>query len=200
MPGAQIVGVPAISDSAPIHASVRPQFEVPRLSIRPRYGLGVGSGKARIVACRRQSWWARVRDRSRDRVPVGIDLEAVVVGKVAVAGNAGLAMLVIKLVVAGRGPMEKFESAIGQVERLLKVRILAYLVLQISERSRRRRASWPQSDSQWPPGIATERCWCRETWGWCRLHAQPHLSAPSRRAGRRCRQPLQARAICHVFA
>jgi hypothetical protein len=65
--------------------------------------------------------------------PVGIDLEAVEVGEVAVAGNAGLAMLVIKLVVAGRGPREKFESAIRQIERLLKVRILAYLVLQISE-------------------------------------------------------------------
>ncbi len=68
---------------------------------------------------------------------VGIDLEAVEVGEVAVAGNAGLAMLVIKLVVAGRGPVERFKSAIRQVERLLKVRILAYLVLQISERSRR---------------------------------------------------------------
>ncbi len=29
--------------------------------------------------------------------------------------------------------MEKFESAIRQIERLLKVRILAYLVLQISD-------------------------------------------------------------------
>ncbi len=42
-------------------------------------------------------------------------------------------MFVIKLVVAGGGPREKFESAIGQIERLLKVLILAYLVLQISE-------------------------------------------------------------------
>ena len=42
-------------------------------------------------------------------------------------------MLVIKLVVAGRGPLEKFKSAISQIERLLKVRISAYLVLQISE-------------------------------------------------------------------
>ena len=42
-------------------------------------------------------------------------------------------MLVIKLVVAGRGPVEKFKSAIRQIERLLKVRISAYLVLQISE-------------------------------------------------------------------
>ena len=38
-------------------------------------------------------------------MPCGIDQEAVVVGEVAVAGNAGLAMLAIKLVVAGRGPM-----------------------------------------------------------------------------------------------
>ena len=62
----------------------------------------------------------------------GIDLEAVEVGEVAVAGNAGLAMLVIKLVVAGRGPRDKFESAIRQVVRALKIRILSYLVLQIT--------------------------------------------------------------------
>ena len=42
-------------------------------------------------------------------------------------------MFVIKLVVAGGGPREEFESAIRQIERLLKVLILAYLVLQISE-------------------------------------------------------------------
>ena len=71
--------------------------------------------------------------RSRQRSACGIDLEAVEVGEVAVAGNAGRAMLVIKLVVAGRGPREKFKGAIRQIERSLKVRILAYLVLQISE-------------------------------------------------------------------
>ncbi len=42
-------------------------------------------------------------------------------------------MLVIKLVVAGRGPVEKFKSAIRQIEGSLKVRIQAYLVLEISE-------------------------------------------------------------------
>ena len=66
-------------------------------------------------------------------VAIGIVLEAVEVGEVAVAGNADRAVLVIKLVVAGRGPRDKFESAIRQIERVLKVRILAYLVLQISE-------------------------------------------------------------------
>ena len=42
-------------------------------------------------------------------------------------------MFVIKLVVAGGGPMEKFEAAIRQIERMLKVLILAHLVLQVSE-------------------------------------------------------------------
>ena len=39
VPGAQIVGVPAIADSGSVQASVH-QLEVPRLSIRPRNGLG----------------------------------------------------------------------------------------------------------------------------------------------------------------
>ena len=104
-------------------------------------------------------------------------------------------MLVIKLVVAGRGPMEKFESAIRQIERLLKVLNIGLPGIADLRGARRRQASWPQSDSQWPPGIATERCWCRGPWGWCRLHAQPHLPAPPRLAGRRCRQPPPARAI-----
>src|SRR6202050_1540958 len=64
---------------------------------------------------------------------IGIDQEAVEVGEIAVAGNAGLAMLVIKLVVAGRGPADHFKSTIGQVVRVLEVRVSANLVLQISE-------------------------------------------------------------------
>ncbi len=42
-------------------------------------------------------------------------------------------MLVIKLVVAGGGLCNSFESAIRQVVRALEVRIISYLVLQISE-------------------------------------------------------------------
>src|SRR6202050_886669 len=64
---------------------------------------------------------------------IGIDKEAVEVGEVAVAGNAGLAMLVIKLVVAGGGPADHFKSAVRQVVRVLKVRISSHLVLQVPE-------------------------------------------------------------------
>ena len=148
VPRAQIIGVPAISDSdwaVPARPFMRGfesarRLEVPRLSIRPRHGLGDEVRQAGSLArlATGVAYGARVRDRSRQRhtltsVIGGIDQEAVVVGEVAVAGNAGLAMLVIKLVVAGRGPVEKFKSAIRQIERLLKVRISAYLVLQISE-------------------------------------------------------------------
>ena len=118
VPRTQIIGIPAIC-----HSGLR--LEMPRLSIRTRSGLGSGSSKARIVARRSQRWRARVGDRSRQglaliRVIGRIDQEAVEVGKVAVAGNAGCAMLVIKLVVAGRRALEKFESAISQIERILK--------------------------------------------------------------------------------
>src|ERR1700722_2338998 len=103
---------------------------MPRLSIRPRNGLGneVSSG-----GCARTARWvrrARVRDRRRHRltqisISIGIDQEAVEVREVAVAGNAGLAMFVIKLVVAGRWPADHFKSAICEVVRVLKVRISA---------------------------------------------------------------------------
>ena len=49
VPGAQIIGVPAISDSdwavPPVRSDSTRLLEVPRLSIRPRNGLGV-----RVVA------------------------------------------------------------------------------------------------------------------------------------------------------
>ncbi len=72
-------------------------------------------------------------DRSRHHGSIGIVLDAVEVGEVAVAGNADRAVLDIKLVVAGRGPRDHFESAIGRFVRVLKVRVLAYLVLLISD-------------------------------------------------------------------
>ena len=165
-----------------------------RLSISPWCGLGNGSGKARIVACRRQSCWARVLYRRRLNTTVRIDLEAVVIGEVAEAGNASRAMLVIKLVVAGRGPVEKFESAISQIERLLKVRILAYLVLQISEDRdgvRLHALNLIRSGLLGLPergagvgGLGVDAGFTPRLTG----------SAPSRLAGRRCRQPPQARA------
>jgi len=92
-----------------------------------------GSRSRRVRVCPEQACWARVRYRSRQRIACGIDLEAVEVREVAVSGNAGRAMLVIKLVVARRRPLQKFKGAIRQIERSLKVRILAYLVLQISQ-------------------------------------------------------------------
>ena len=127
--------------------------------------------------------------------PVGIDLEAVEVGEVAVAGNAGLAMLVIKLVVAGRGPREKFKSAIRQIERFLKVRILAYLVLQISEERdgvrlhslnliRSGLLGLPQRGAG-VGGLGVDAEFIRSLTG----RLLPRL------AGRRCRQPPPARAI-----
>src|ERR1700722_12289520 len=95
---------------------------MPRLSIRKRHRLGEGTGGVRIVG-----------DRSCHHGSIGIVLDAVEVGEVAVAGNADRAVLGIKLVVARRGPRYKFESAIRQFVRVLKVRILAYLVLLISD-------------------------------------------------------------------
>src|ERR1700684_2012264 len=125
VPRAQIKGVPAISDPDWAAGAVGSESarlrEVPRLSIRIRHGLGEGPAGVRVAG-----------DRSRDYGSIGIVLDAVEVGEVAVAGNADRAVLGIKLVVARRGPRDKFETAIRRFVRVLKVRILAYLVLLIS--------------------------------------------------------------------
>ena len=97
-------------------------IEVSRLPIRIRHGLGEGTAGVRIVG-----------DRSRHHGSIGIVLDAVEIGEVAVAGNADRAVLGIKLVIAGRGPGDHFESAISQFVGVLEVRVLAYLVLLISE-------------------------------------------------------------------
>ena len=123
VPRTQIVGIPAIADPdwAPRRFCVSESarlLEVPGLPIRIRHGLGEGTAGVRVVG-----------DRSHHRGSIGIVLDAVEVGEVAVAGNADRAVLDVKLVVARRGPHDHFESTIVLLERVLKVRILAYLVL-----------------------------------------------------------------------
>src|SRR6202034_1338818 len=126
VPRAQIIGIPPISDAdwAPAGSGSRAArlLEVLRLSIRMRRGLCEGTARVRGAG-----------DRSRHHAPIGIVLDTVEVGEVAVAGNADRAVLGIKLVVARRGPRDKFETAIRRFVRVLKVRILAYLVLLISD-------------------------------------------------------------------
>src|SRR5580698_5559027 len=82
VPRAQIIGIPAISDPdwAPRRYCVSESarlLEVPRLSIRIRHGLSKGTRGVRVPG-----------NRSRHHGSIGVVLDAVEVGEVAVAGNA----------------------------------------------------------------------------------------------------------------
>src|ERR1700733_5328018 len=127
VPRAQIVGIPAIADSDLATgrygvAETARLLEVPCLSIRIGHRLGEGTSSVRVVG-----------DRSRHYGSIGIVLDAVEVREVAITGNADRAVFRVKLVVAGRGPRDHLEGAVRQLIRVLKVRILSYLVLFISD-------------------------------------------------------------------
>lgn len=60
-------------------------------------------------------------------------LNAVVVVEVPEAAHTRLAVVVIELMIAGRGALEEFEGAPVLVKRVLEVRVVAVLVLLVAE-------------------------------------------------------------------
>ena len=111
VPRAQVIGVPAIAGLP----------ELARLAILLRGRLGDDGARR------------RVGDRVVDLGSVRGVLDAVVVVEVAKAADAGLAVVVVKLVVARGGTLQELERAPVLVERVLEVRVVAVLVLLVAE-------------------------------------------------------------------
>ena len=111
VPGAEVVGVPAVAGLAERSGLT--------LGLRRRLGDDVAGG--------------RVGDRVVDLGAVARVLDAVVVVEVAEAADTRLAVVVVELVVAGRGALEELEGAPVLVEGVLEVRVVAVLVLLVAE-------------------------------------------------------------------